>query len=519
MKSIHDKVRKVGQEVEYTPEMINEVVKCKEDVIYFAEHYYYIVTIDEGRQLIKLRDYQKKMLKAFVNPPHKKQHCIVLSSRQIGKTVVTSIFILWYALFQRDKTVAMLADKEKTSNDNLKKLKFAYQELPLFLQQGIEKDGWNASSLILENGSKIVAASTASTSIRGQSVSLLFLDEFAFVPDHAADDFMASVYPTIASGKTSKIIMVSTPRGMNHFYRIWKKALEGKDDPTGQRGNNFYPIKINWYEVPGRDQNFKKTIIRDFGIVKWNSEFAAKFVGSISTLIDSDILEDIQTLDPIATKWSGMLLVYELPQPNATYVIGVDVATGIKKDYSVIQVLKINSAHNIEEVAIYRNNEITPRDFAQIVIAISDYYNHSHIMVESNGAGDTLCDIIWYTYECDRLINCDAKGLGIRSTKKSKLLANVLLKDYMEKEWIKLKDARTVYELSRYEEITPDVFSCPAGENDDCVTSLLWGLYFVKTDAYEGRVEDDAGNTNNYKIDNNNLDKYNSDDGPAFVFD
>jgi hypothetical protein len=491
-------LRKAGEQIEYTPEMVKEYIKCKEDVLYFAERYFKIVTIDKGEMLIPLWDFQKKMLKSFHNPaPYR--HNIVLASRQIGKSTIATIYILWYVLFNPDKTVAILANKEKTAIEILRRIKFAYQNLPLWLQQGVKDAGWNKKSMSLENGTMILADSTASNSVRGFTISLLYLDEFALVPPNVAKDFMDSVFPTIASGQSSRIIIVSTPKGLNHFFHEWRKAVRHESD--------YKPIKINWWEVPGRDKKWKEQIIRNNGIVHFNCEYNCKFLGSTNTLVDPELLERMETTDPVKTKFGGLLQIWEEPVHGQMYMLGIDSAKGTNNDYSVIQVLKIIDEHRIEQVAMYRCNSISTYDFAQVCIEISNHYNECYMMVENNDVGEAVANTIWYDYECDRIINCDKKGIGIRSTKHSKLAANMLLKRYLESGWMIIRDKTTVFELSRYEEKTPNVFSSGKHENDDTVTALLWGLYFVSTTFFDGKNVDIKKIDDKFRMDKNNDDE------------
>lgn len=500
-------LRGEGEKIDYTPEMLQEYIRCSEDVIYFAEKYFHVTSIDDGRKKIKLWDFQKRILKAFVNPPDNKRHVCLLSSRQIGKTTVSRIFIIHYILFNADKNVALLADKEKTALKILREIKSSFKELPLWLQQGILSDGWNALSLRFENGTMITASSTASTAMRGEAISLLYLDEFAFVPRNIADDFMASVYPTIASGKTAKIIAVSTPNGLNHFYNLWRQSVRNE--------NNFKAIKVRWDEIPGRDEQWKESVIRDIGPVRWAQEFSAKFIGSSNTLIDGDLLERIEVIDPIGVKWNGLFLIYEYPEKGAMYILGVDTAKGTARDYSVIQVLKITDEFDIKQVATYRNNTISPYDFSQICIEISQYYNEAYLMVENNDIGSSVADTIWYTFEYDKILNCDPKGIGVRATKKSKLAANMLIKRYLENGWLQICDKTTLLEISKYEEISPDVFSAKHGENDDTVTSLLWGLYFLTTVFYDGKSNDVKKIDPKFRLDG----KSEEEEAPIIIFD
>lgn len=619
-------LRAAGESIEYTPEMIQEWLKCKEDILYFCETYCYIVSIDEGRQIVKLREYQKRMLKSFITKDPKRRHRCVLSGRQSGKTAMMVLYMLHYILFNSEKTVAILANNERTATDILRKLKEAYEQLPLWLQQGVSEGGWSKTTIKLENGCHVISGSTSSNGIRGRAISLLLLDEFAFVPNNIADEFIASVYPTIASGITSQIIMVSTPKGINHFYNFWQKAVKGE--------NNFIPVKINWWEVPGRDEEWKDNTIRDIGLVRFNQEYSClessteleviyndsdihkvsieflfnllinetplfkgiayntdykiltpngycdftgitnngrklifklilengmaieasedhifytdnqprklknisigsliettngfykvisientnkssetfdvininnekhtfyangietsncSFLGSSQTLIDPYMLEKLgpKTRDPSVLKYNGALKIFEEPIPESIYVLGVDTAAGSGGDYSVIQVIKFNSSHNIEQVAVYSSNTVSYAKFTEVVIAISQYYNDCNIMIENNDIGGQVANLIWHDYEYDKIINTDKKGIGTRSTKKSKLVANMLLKRFVENEWLHIYDEETFRQITLYEEINPNVFKASGSEHDDCVTSMLWALYYTTTQYFE----------------------------------
>ncbi len=506
-------LRGTDEKIDYTPELLQEYIRCKEDIVYFAEKYFYITTLDKGRVIPKLWEFQKRCLKVYVDPnsglPEQnqdKRHIVFLAARQIGKTTISKIYMTHYILFNKDKNVAILANKEKTALKILWEIKESYKNLPLWLQQGVADAGWNKSSINLENGSRVIAASTASSAIRGETISLLYLDEFAFVPQNIADDFMRSVYPTISSGKTSKIIIVSTPHGLNHFYHIYRNAIRGE--------NEYRAIKVNWDEVPGRDEKFKESVIRNNDIIFWNQEYGCKFLGSSNILIDSEILERMDTTEPVDTKLGDLLQIYEQPQEGVMYILGVDSGKGTGRDFSVIQVLKILDEFDVEQVAIYRHNMIEPYGFAQVCIETSKFYNGAYMMVENNDVGSSVTDSIWYNFEYDKIINCDKKGLGIRSTKKSKLAANILLKRYLENGWLNLVDKRTVFELSRYEEVAPNIFRAGNHEHDDCVTSLLWGVYFLSTTFFDGK------NLNVHRIDEKfKIQEDNENSVPPTIFD
>lgn len=396
-------------------------------------------------------------------------------------TTISTIFITHYLLFSELKNVAILANREKTAVEIINKVKMAYRGLPLWLQQGVSDryGGWTKTAFGLENGCKCVASSTAAAAIRGMTISLLFLDEFAFVPQEIADDFFASVYPTITRDPNAKIVIVSTPNGLNHFYDIYKGAVSNE--------NNFRPIKVNWWEVDGQDEEWKKKIIRDIGPVKFNQEYNGKFLGSSSTLIDSDVLERINPKKPIATKYGDLMQIFELPQVGKHhYVLGIDSAGGTGGDYSIVQVLKVVSHTEVHQVATYASNMVSPHNFAEICIGISDYYLKANMIVENNEMGGQVADKIWYDFECDRVLNTDPKGIGTRSTRKSKLIANMLTKRYIEEGWLKLNNAETVRQFGMYEEVTPNVFRGPRTDHDDHVTSIIWGLYYLQTPYFEG---------------------------------
>ena len=341
------------------------------------------------------------------------------------------------------------------------------------------------------------------------SKNCIFLDEVAFVADYVWDDFFNSVLPTISSGKSSKIIMVSTPKGMNHFYKIYKDAIDNK--------SNFQGVKIPWWERPDRDEEWKRKTLMEMGgdRIRFAQEYGCQFLGSSNTLIDSEVLERTTYEEPKDFKYGGALVIYQQPIKDQFYILGVDSAKGNGSDYSCIQVLKIVSEHEIEQVAMYRNNLIGTEEFAQLTIGLSKFYNDAYMMVESNDIGELVTNKIWYDYECDRILNCDAKGLGIRATRKTKLAGNLMLKRYMENGWINIVDRRTIYELSRYEEVTPNVFHA-AGQNehDDCVTSLIWGLYYLTTVFYD---KDSNGISDVKNIDSKY--KIGGDDMPILISD
>jgi hypothetical protein len=463
-----------GEEMSYTPEMIQEFIKCKEDVIYFAEKYVNIITLDRGKEIIKLWDHQKELLRVMENPPEGKRHLCILSSRQSAKTTTCIIFMLHYALFNEDKTVAILANKEATAIDILKRVKLAYENIPRWLQQGISRGGWNKKTIEFENGSKIRAASTSSSALRGISANIVLLDEFAFVPDNLASEFMSSVYPIIVQGTTTKIIIVSTSNGMNFFHDIYRASVAGE--------NNYHPVTINWRAVPGRDDAWKDNVIRDIGLMRWMQEFECKFLGSTATLVDGTKIEAMVKKEPIEVLRDGCLLVYEKPVKGAVYILGVDPGKGLGQDYSTMQILRVDGVEDLEQVAIYRNNKIDPHNFAGVVVEISVMYNNGFLLVENNGKeGGMVIEAIHYVHQYEQLICLSPTELGITSNVKVKFTANMLMRRYVENNFIKIHDKTTIIELGKYEEVKPNIFKAKdKSDHDDCVTALIWAVYFVE---------------------------------------
>ena len=337
-------------QVEFTEEQISEYLKCKADPVYFALKYIRIVSLDEGLIPFDMYDFQKDLIKNF----HEQRFNIAKLPRQTGKSTTVVSYLLHYALFNDNIRIAILANKAETARELLQRLQLSYENLPKWLQQGV--GSWNKGSLELENGSKIIAASTSSSAVRGNSFNIIFLDEFAFIPNHIAEQFFSSVYPTISSGKTTKVIIISTPNGMNMFYKLWHDAERGKND--------YKPLEVHWSAVPGRDAKWKEETIRNTSERQFTQEFECEFLGSVDTLIAPSKLRNMVYNDPIQRNKG--LDVYEEPKPEHQYLMTVDVARGTGKDYSAFVVFDITS-FPYKIVAKYRNNEIKPMLFPNII--------------------------------------------------------------------------------------------------------------------------------------------------------
>ena len=455
---------------QFTKEEVEEYVKCRDDIIYFLKNYVQVIHVDHGLIPFDLYDYQQDLIKTL----EEHRYVIVKSARQSGKSVTSLGYILHYILFNKTKIVGMLANKASTSRELLGRLQTAYQHLPKFLQQGIVE--WNKGNLELENGSKIIASSTSSSAIRGYSFSLLFLDEFAFVQRTIADAFIKSVYPTISSGKDTKIIMVSTPNGYNLFYKFWNDAVEGN--------NQFKTFKIHWTSIPERDQEWRKKIISDIGEEAFRQEYEADFLGSSNTLISYEKLQELSYSSPIWSKED--LDVYEEPEMGRTYVITVDTARGQGLDYSTFTVFDSTEVP-YKIAAKYRNNTVAPLLFPNIINNIGKKYNDAYILVESNDIGAQVADVLHHDLEYENLLTVSWYGrhgqqlssghrkdiaYGVRTTKNVKKIGCSNLKSLIEEDKLIITDYDIISELTTYV-TNGDTFAAEDGSNDDLVTTLV----------------------------------------------
>jgi len=386
-------LKKANVAQEFTQEQIEEFMRCAADPVYFAKTYMKIVSLDEGLVQFQPYDFQEKLIKNF----HENRFNICKMPRQTGKSTTSVSYLLHYVVFNDSVNVGILANKAATARDLLGRLQTAYENLPKWMQQGIIS--WNKGSLELENGSKILAASTSASAVRGMSFNILFLDEFAFVPNHIAEAFFSSVYPTITSGKTTKVIMVSTPHGMNHFYRYWHDAERGK--------NEYIPTDVHWSQVPGRDSEWRRQTIANTSEQQFKIEFECEFLGSVDTLISPSKLRTLVYENPI-TRSAG-LDIYEDPVKGHDYLMTVDVARGVSEDYSAYILVDITEfPHKI--VGKYRNNEIKPMIFPNLIWEVAKKYNNAFIMCEVNDIGDQVADIIQFDLEYENLLQVAMRG-------------------------------------------------------------------------------------------------------------
>ena len=482
-------LKKANTPIEFTQEQIIEFIKCKEDPVYFARNYIKIVSIDEGLVPFNMYPFQEKLIQNF----HDNRFNICKMPRQTGKSTTCVSYLLHYAVFNDNVNVAILANKASTARDLLGRLQLAYENLPKWMQQGIIS--WNKGSLELENGSKISANSTSSSAVRGGSYNVIFLDEFAFIPNHIADDFFASVYPTISSGQSSKVIIVSTPRGMNHFYRMWHDAEKGK--------NEYVPTDVHWSEVPGRDDAWKEQTISNTSEQQFKVEFECEFLGSVGTLVNPAKLKSLVYNDPI--KRHNSLDIYENPIEDHNYLITVDVARGIGNDYSAFVIFDITQ-FPYRIVGKYRNNEIKPMLYPSIIKDVAKAYNGAYLLVEVNDIGDQVANILHFDLEYDNILMCSMRGrngqvvgsgfsgkksqLGVRMTASVKKLGCSNLKTLVEDDKLLVWDYEIISELTTFIQ-KHNSFEAEEGCNDDLAMCLVIFSWLVAQDYFKEMTDND----------------------------
>ena len=483
-------LKKANVPVEFTQEQILEFMACKHDPVYFAKQHVKIVTLDHGLQPFEPYDFQEGLINNF----HQHRFNICKMPRQTGKSTTVISYLLHYLLFNDSVNIGILANKAATARELLGRLQTAYENVPKWMQQGVLS--WNRGSLELENGSKILAASTSASAVRGMSFNILFLDEFAFVPNHIADSFFASVYPTITSGKSTKVIIVSTPHGMNHFYRMWHDAERSK--------NEYVPTDVHWSEVPGRDAKWKAQTIANTSDQQFRVEFECEFLGSVDTLIAPSKLRTLVYQQP--EKKNAGLDVYRDPVKKHDYVITVDVARGVEKDYSAFVVVDITKfPHRV--VAKYRNNEIKPMLFPSIIYDVAKSYNEAFILCEVNDIGDQVAAIINYDLEYENLLMCSMRGragqvvgqgfsgkktqLGVKMSKTVKKVGALNLKTIIESDKLIFNDYEILSELTTFIQKS-NSFEAEDGCNDDLAMCLVIYAWLVAQDYFKELTDQDV---------------------------
>jgi len=468
-------LKKANVSTNFTPKQVEEFIKCSKDPVYFIKKYIKIVSLDEGVIPFDLYDFQEEMVDRF----HNNRFNIAKLPRQSGKSTVVTSYLLWYVIFNGNVNVAILANKAATAREMLGRLQLSYENLPKWMQQGII--GWNKGSVELENGSRLLAASTSASAVRGMSFNVIFLDEFAFVPNNIAEQFFSSVYPTISSGKSTKVIIISTPHGMNMFYKLWHDA---------ERGTNEYThTEVHWSQVPGRDAEWKEQTIRNTSEQQFRVEFECEFLGSVDTLISASKLRMMAYDDPLNANKG--LDVYEDPIPEHNYTITVDVARGIDGDYSAFTVFDTTTIP-YKLVAKYRNNTIKPLIFPDIIVEVAKGYNEAYILIEVNDVGAQVADIVQYDLEYENLLMAAMRGragqvvgqgfsggkvqLGVKMSTTVKKVGCSNLKGLIEDDKIIINDYDTIAELTTFIQ-KGQSWQAEEGCHDDlamCLVMFAW---------------------------------------------
>ncbi len=484
-------LKRANTPINFTKEDVEEYLRCKKDPVYFARNYVKIVSLDEGLVGFDMYDFQEKLIRNF----HEKRFNICKMPRQTGKSTTCVAFLLHYAVFNDSVNIGILANKAATARELLGRLQTAYENLPKWMQQGILS--WNKGSMELENGSKILAASTSASAVRGMSFNIIFLDEFAFVPNHIAEQFFSSVYPTITSGKSTKVIMVSTPHGMNHFYRYWHDAQRGK--------NEYTPTEVHWSEVPGRDSEWKAQTIANTSEQQFKVEFECEFLGSVDTLISVSKLKNLVFEDPIKNNGKG-LVVYEEPEEEKNYIITVDTARGIDHDYSAFVVFDITN-FPYKTVARYKNNEIKPMLFPSIILEMAKAYNDAYVLVEVNDIGEQVASILQYDLEYENMLMCSMRGragqivgsgfsgkktqMGVRMTQAVKKTGCSNLKALIEEDKLFTNDYDIIAELTTFVQ-KKQSWEAEDGCHDDLAMCLVIFAWLVAQDYFREMTDNDV---------------------------
>jgi len=468
-------VKRDGVTHNFTKEELQEYARCMQEPAYFASNYCKIISLDEGLVPFELYPYQEKMFDSFTN----NRFSIVLACRQSGKSISSVAYLLWFAIFNPEKTVAILANKGATAGEMLARITLMLENLPFFLQPGCR--ALNKRSIEFSNNSRIVSAATSGSSIRGLSINLLYLDEFAFV--ERAAEFYTSTYPVISSGKDTKIIITSTANGIgNIFHKIWEGAV--------QRTNEFTPFRVDWWDVPGRDEAWKEQTVKNTSQLQFDQEFGNTFFGTGDTLVNAETLMALKAVPPKRLLEGNSLWVYEDTKKNHEYIMTVDVSKGRGQDYSTFNVIDI-SERPFKQVAVYRNNVISPILFPDIIYKYAKVYNEAYVIVEANDQGGVVCNGLYYDHEYENMhvsSSIKANALGVEMNRKIKRLGCSAIKDILETKKINIQDENTILEISTFV-AKGQSFEASDGNHDDLMMTLVMFGYFA-TSSFFGDMTD-----------------------------
>ena len=482
-------LKAAGVTVDFTQENIKEYIKCSRDVTYFIRTYVRIVNVDEGLVPFNLWDFQDDMVNMF----EENRFSVCKLPRQVGKTTTVAAYILWKILFTEQYSVAILANKMAQAREILGRIQLAYEWLPKWMQQGIVE--WNKGNIRLENGSEILASATSSSAIRGTSQNMIYLDEFAFVPNNFQEEFFASVFPTISSGTSSKVIITSTPNGMNMFYKIWVDSEEGR--------NEYARADVHWSDVPGRDEKWKIETIKNTSEEQFRQEFECEFLGSSNTLISAAKLRQIPFRKPILSK--NNFDCYEDPIPNHMYVMTVDTARGVGLDYSALVIFDVTDIP-YKVVGKYRSREVSPMFYPDVIYNAARTYNDAFVLVELNDMGEQIATMLQQDLEYDNLLTTSAKGrngqqvgggfshrvqLGVKTTKTTKRIGCANLKDLVENDKLILNDYDLLQEISVFISKRSS-YEAEEGYHDDLVMCVVLFSWLVRQEYFLEVTDNDV---------------------------
>jgi len=474
-------LKRVGVPIDFTQQQIEEYIKCSKDPIYFIEHYCKIVTIDKGLILFKLYEFQKEYIKSL----HKNQNVVTMQARQSGKTQTSAAFLCWFMLFNNSKNLAIVANKLSAAKEVFSRMQLMYVSLPIWLQQGVQE--FNKTSMALENGSTCMCAATSGTALTGKSIALLYIDEAAVISEKVAEEFFTSVFPTLSSGETSRCIISSTPRSKNHFYKYWTEAKAGT--------NGFVPFFAPWHAVPGRDEKWLAQQFAKLGAVKATREILCQFSGSVATLIRADVTDSLVGIEPINVSPTEDLKIFEQPVKDHSYVGISDTARGVGQDYSATVIFDV-TVMPYKVVAVYRNNEVTPYVYPEVINNLLTKYNDAFSVVEINDAGQQVADTLSLDLNYENMFKSNkttlgnafkSKYTGLRTTSKVKKLGCDTLKTLIEGNNIEVRDSNIIEELSTF--IAKNrTFMADDGKHDDLVMCLVLFAWLTQQKVFKEEI-------------------------------
>ena len=468
-------VKRDGVAEDWTPKKLSEYKRCMNDPAYFCKKYVKVIHLDKGLVNFDLYPYQEKMFEHF----EANRFSIVLACRQSGKSISSVGYLLWYALFNPEKTIAVLANKGATAREMLQRVTLMLENLPFFLQPGCK--ALNKGSIEFSNNSRIVAAATSGSSIRGMSVNLLFLDEFAFVENAA--EFYTSTYPVVSSGKDTKVIITSTANGIGNTYqKIWEGAVQGV--------NAYKPFRVDWWDVPGRDEEWKAQTISNTSQLQFDQEFGNTFFGTGNTLIEGKVLLDLRAKDPVDVMEGGYLLIYDRPNPEHEYLMFVDVSHGGGGDYSTFTVIDV-STRPFKQVCTYRNNTISPILYPNVIEKYAKLYNEAYVVIENNDQGMLVAVGLYQDLEYENIhleSAVKANAIGIRMDRKVKRIGCSGIKDIIESGKLEIVDENTIMEISTFVSKGTS-YEASDGNHDDLMMNLVLFGYFINTQSFSDMTD------------------------------